>query len=315
MRIIDIILSITILISSAVNTIIGKDDKLMNYSEDKLNELEIYNSASLEKFILERNFESLLGKSNKVFSHNIEQDLIDNSSNVKEDNSYPETNRFNRENNLKDSVIRDGYGAYIEDGYIKFGEKNKSLRIFTKGNYENGGVKLEVAVNDYDDTRELENTYGYLVGEEPISLGGLDSGYYFETAIIKGVMVEYPNIVVLDKNYQLDDKSALSFKSKDGLIEFSLVNLKNYNDDDSKYLYKEETSYGEVLESKCGDDWFYSYTKKNGEIIYSLKVLDGDRLKGFSYKFPVQYKDEFKPIIERSRKTFEMFNGFPKIIN
>ncbi len=56
MRIIDIILSITILISSAVNTIIGKDNKLMNYSEDKLNELEIYNSASLEKFILERFF-------------------------------------------------------------------------------------------------------------------------------------------------------------------------------------------------------------------------------------------------------------------
>ena len=128
-------------------------------------------------------------------------------------------------------------------------------------------------------------------------------------------MVEYPNMVVLDKNYQLDDKSALSFKSKDGLIEFSLVNLKNYNDDDSKYLYKEETSYGEVLESKCGDDWFYSYTKKNGEILYSLKVLDGDRVKGFSYKFPAQYKNEFKPIIERSRKTFEMFNGFPKRIN
>ena len=82
MRIIDIILSITILISSAVNTIIGKDNKLMNYSEDKLNELEIYNFASLEKFILERNFESLLDKSNKVFSHNIEQDLIDNISNV-----------------------------------------------------------------------------------------------------------------------------------------------------------------------------------------------------------------------------------------
>ena len=39
MRIIDIILSITILISSVVNTIIGKDNKLMNYSEDKLNEL------------------------------------------------------------------------------------------------------------------------------------------------------------------------------------------------------------------------------------------------------------------------------------
>ena len=34
MRIIDIILSITILISSAVNTIIGKDNKLMNYSEN-----------------------------------------------------------------------------------------------------------------------------------------------------------------------------------------------------------------------------------------------------------------------------------------
>ena len=102
------------MISSAVNTIIGKDNKLMNYSEDKLNELEIYNSASLEKFILERNFESLLDKSNKEFSHNIEKDLIDNSSNVEEDNAYLETNRFNRENHLKDSVIRDGYGAYIE---------------------------------------------------------------------------------------------------------------------------------------------------------------------------------------------------------
>ena len=57
MRIIDIILSITILISSVVNTIIGKDNKLMNYSEDKLNELEINNSIGLEKFILERNFD------------------------------------------------------------------------------------------------------------------------------------------------------------------------------------------------------------------------------------------------------------------
>ena len=51
---------------------------------------------------------------------------------MEEDNSYSETNRFNRENHLKDSVIRDGYGAYIEDGYIKFGEKNecKALQIF-----------------------------------------------------------------------------------------------------------------------------------------------------------------------------------------
>ena len=105
MKIIDIILSITILISSAVNTIIGKDNKLMNYSEDKLNELEIYNSIGLEKFIFEKSFESLINKSNNNLDDksNFEEDLIDENLNNNEEENKDLDNEFNNIENWNDN--------------------------------------------------------------------------------------------------------------------------------------------------------------------------------------------------------------------
>ncbi|MGG5461340.1 hypothetical protein [Clostridium sp. B9] len=319
MNILSILTSILIISGGMFNLATGRENITMGSINEEVIRLDLSNPNNLEKF-LENINEGIELSDYENFAYYLDDSDSDNEGTLGNDNNS--SNKEDKENNSRflegrldnESIIKDGYGAYVKDGKIVMGSKNELLRIFTEGTYETGGIRLNLDQGTYEDTKDAKITYGYLFGEQPISLGGIDGHYDFETVMISGAMVQYPNFFQLDKNYYLDDKEAVSFKSKDGLMSFSLTNLKNYNNDNVKTLYNKETNNGDVEESECGEDWFYEYMERNGQGIYSLTVLDGDRMKGFAYSFPVQYKEKFIPIIEQSRKSFQVFNGFPMIL-
>lgn len=320
MWVISIITSIVTLISSIGTSLFGAGNNIPYESiESKLKENGIENYRDFNEFISKRINKIMEEESMPEVTYDFENGIYkdinpaeksEDNNGKKEENTeeIPKENKF--ENN--EVIENDGYGAYIKDGYINIGSKNKVLRIIMNES-SSGREKLSLEEGRYDDLKDHKNTYGYLIGEQPISLGDIFGHYEYETAMIDGVMVQYPNIFTLDQSYYIEDKSTLSFKSKDELMGFSLSNRENSEEFDVKSLYNKQTGNGDVIESECGDDWFYIYLERSGVGHYSFTVFDGDRIKSFAYSFLVQYKEMFDPFIEQSRKSFYVFDGFPEL--
>lgn len=322
MWVISIITSIVTLISSIGTSLIGGGNNDITYEsiETKLKENGIENYRDLNEFISKRINEIMEEGDVPEITYDFKSDIY-KGINQREKSGYNRENKEDKNveekskgNKFKNNEIieNDGYGAYIQDGYINIGSKNKILRIVMNEN-SSGGANLSLEEGKYDDLKDNKNTYGYLIGEQPISLGDIYGHYEYETAMIDGVMTQYPNIFTLDQSYYIEDKSILSFKSKDELMGFSLSNSENSGGFDVKSLYNKQTGNGDVTESECGDDWFYMYLERRGVGYYSFTVLDGDRIKSFAYSFPVQYKEIFDPFIEQSKKSFYVFDGFPEL--
>lgn len=322
MWVISIITSIVMLISSIGTSLIGGGNNDITYEsiETKLKENGIENYRDLNEFISKRINEIMEEGDVLEINYDFKSDIY-KGINQREKSGYNRENKEDKNveekskgNKFKNNEIieNDGYGAYIKDGYINIGSKNKILRIVMNEN-SSGGANLSLEEGKYDDLKDNKNTYGYLIGEQPISLGDIYGHYEYETAMIDGVMAQYPNIFTLDQSYYIEDKSILSFKNKDELMGFSLSNSENSGGFDVKSLYNKQTGNGDVTESECGDDWFYMYLERRGVGYYSFTVLDGDRIKSFAYSFPVQYKEIFDPFIEQSKKSFYVFDGFPEL--
>ncbi|MDZ4993346.1 hypothetical protein GNF80_10265 [Clostridium perfringens] len=322
MWVISIITSIVTLISSIGTSLIGGGNNGITYESVKteLRENGIENYRELNEFISKRINEIIEEENMPEVTYDFENGIykginqgeksVDNKEKSEDKNVEEKSNENKFKNN--EIIESDGYGAYIKDGYINIDSKNKILRIIMNEN-SSVGEKLRLEEGKYDDLKDHKNTYGYLIGEQSISLGDIYGHYEYETAMIDGVMVQYPNIFTLDQNYYIEDKSTLSFKNKDELIGFSLSNRENSGGFDVKSLYNKQTGNGDVTESECGDDWCYIYLERSGVGHYSFTVFDGDRIKSFAYSFPVQYKKMFDPFIEQSRKSFYVFDGFPEL--
>ncbi|MDZ5253524.1 hypothetical protein [Clostridium sp. LIBA-8841] len=321
MWVISIITSIVTLISSIGTSLIGGGNKGITYEsiETELRENGIENYRDLNEFISKRINEIMEEENMPEITYDFENGIYKdiNPAEKSEDNNGKKeenTEEIPKENKFKNNEVieNEEYGAYIKDEHMNIGPNNKVLRV-VMDEKQSGGASLSLEVNDYNNLKDNDNTYGYLIGPQPISLGDIYGNYEYETAMINGTMAQYPNIFTLDQSYCLEDKSTLSFKSKDKLMEFSLSNRENSGGFDVKSLYNKETGNGDVTESECGDNWFYIYLERSGVGNYSFTVFDGDRIKSFAYSFPVQYKKMFDPFIEQSRKSFYVFDGFPEL--
>lgn len=320
MWVISIITSIVTLISSIGTSLFGAGNNIPYESiESKLKENGIENYRELNEFFMNRMKEIMEEGNMPKITYDFENDIYKNinsgekredSNGKKEENTeeIPKENKF--ENN--EVIENEEYGAYIKDGYINIAPNNKVLRV-VMNEKQSGGASLSLEESNYNNLKDDDNTYGYLIGPQPISLGDIYGNYEYETVMISGAMVQYPNIFTLDKTYSLEDKSTLSFKSKDNLMGFSLSNRENSGGFDVKSLYNKETVNGDVIESECGDNWFYIYLERRGVGYYSFTVFDGGRIKNFAYSFPIQYKEMFEPFIKQSRNSFYVFNGFPEL--
>ena len=316
MRIIDIILSITILISSAVNTIIGKDNKLMNYSENKLNELEIYNSIGLEKFIFEKSFESLINKSNNTLDDksNFEEDLIDENLNNNEDENKDLDNEFNNIENWNDNKTYNVDPKEEEKKSVQSEQNYDVLRVVKQEYPQSWNDKLYLEECNYKETKNYDNTYGYLIGKNSTSVGDLYGEYEYATAMILGASAKYPNIFILDKSYGLEDKSALSFRTSDESIRFVINSKKITSGLTAETVYNEETKGRNVVESKIDNNKVEYYIRIGNMGYYKIISLECGRISYFIYEFPDKYKDILNPMLEESKKSFQVFNGYPEEI-
>lgn len=298
MRTIIILTSIITLFSSLGNLMFGGDNVSFKTFEKSLEENGAYDYKSLTKFIYDEN-----------------REVMENSNNISEDSGKIKNDfknwMINKDNN-SNTESKEDKEKINKDSVDKNNEK--VLRIVTEENPKRWNDKLRLEEWDYKEIRDYDNTYGYLIGKNPTSIGNLHGEYEYETVMISSASVQYPNIFILDKSYGLEDKSALSFRTEDELIRFVLNSKENINGWTAETLYNEETKGREVVESKIEDNKFEYYMRLGKDGYYKVAILEDGMVTYFLYEFPDEYKKALNPMIEQSKKSFKVFNEYPSEI-
>lgn len=175
-------------------------------------------------------------------------------------------------------------------------------------------------VENYSDL-DKENIYGAIIGKNPLDVGNIDGDWNYNTFLMHGLSLRYPNFFEIQKSEMPDLEGGITLKSKDKKIEFSAGLNDNHDGKTAKDELDIENKCNEkdskILISNLEGNTYTFACEKNGLIIYEYGIVEGpdSDIPVFIYRYPAKYKDTFDKIIEESKKSSVPTKGFPKEVN
>lgn len=254
-------------------------------------------------------------------SSNISSKEKNNKEEVKNDNKDKKESK-DSENDTKakkeEKSSENKEVVTVKDGVITIPKGFKIAEITFDYNRKNI-VELN-EIENYSDL-DKENIYGAIIGKNPLEVGNIDKDWSYNTFIMKGFSINYPNFFEIQKDEVPNLEFGITLRSKDKKMEFSVGSYMNNMGNDAKEEFENliETfkKEGKVINKNQDGNTFSFIVEKDGfmEYHYGYISIKGDDVNTFIYKYPVKYKDVFNKIIEESKKSFVPTKQFPKVSN
>lgn len=254
-------------------------------------------------------------------SSNISNAEKNNKEEVKNDNSDKQESK-DSENDTKakkeEKSSENEEVVTVKDEIINIPKGFKIAEITFDYNRKNI-VELN-EIENYSDL-DKENILGAIIGKNPLEVGNIDGDWNYNTFIMDGLSLRYPNFFEIQKSEMPDLECGITLKSKDKKIEFSVGLNDNHDGKTAKDELDIENKCNEkdskILISNLEGNTYTFACEKNGLIIYEYGIVEGpdSDIPVFIYRYPAKYKDTFEKIIEESKKSFVPTKGFPKEIN
>ncbi|MCX0362235.1 hypothetical protein LI034_14645, partial [Clostridium perfringens] len=206
----------------------------------------------------------------------------------------------------------------VKDGVITIPKGFKIAEITFDYNRKNI-VELN-EVQNYSDL-DKKNILGAIIGKNPLEVGNIDGDWNYNTFIMYGFSLRYPDFFEIQKSEMPDLEGGITLKSKDKKIEFSAGLNDNHDGKTAKDELDIENKCNEkdskILISNLEGNTYTFACEKNGLIIYEYGIVEGpdSDIPVFIYRYPAKYKDTFDKIIEESKKSFVPTKGFPREVN
>ncbi|MCX0397359.1 hypothetical protein LI014_08195 [Clostridium perfringens] len=251
-------------------------------------------------------------------SSNISSEEKNNKEEVKTDNKESKDSENDTKAKKEEKSSENKEVVTVKDGVITIPKGFKIAEITFDYNRKNI-VELN-EIENYSDL-DKENILGAIIGTNPLEVGNIDGDWNYNTFLMHGLSLRYPNFFEIQKSEMPDLECGITLKSKDKKIEFSA----GLNDNHDGKTAKDELD----IENKCnekdskilisnleGNTYTFAY-EKNGLIIYEYGIVEGpdSDIPVFIYRYPAKYKDTFDKIIEESKKSFVPTKGFPREVN
>lgn len=254
-------------------------------------------------------------------SSNISNEEKNNKEEVKNDNNDKKESK-DSENDTKakkeEKSSENKEVVTVKDGIITIPKGFKIAEITLDYNRKN---ILELnEVENYSDL-DKENIYGAIIGKNPLVVGNIDEDWSYNTFIMKGFSINYPNFFEIQKDEVPNLEFGITLRSKDKKMEFSVGSYMNNMGNDAKEEFKNLIENfgqkGKVTNKNQEGNTFSFIVEKDGFMEYHYGYIKnkGDDVSTFMYKYPVKYKDLFEKIIEESNKSFITNKEFPKEVN
>ena len=254
-------------------------------------------------------------------SSNISNEEKNNKEEVKNDNNDKKESK-DSENDTKakkeEKSSENEEVVTVKNGIITIPKGFKIAEITFDYNRKN---ILELnEVENYSDL-DKENIYGAIIGKNPLDVGNIDGDWNYNTFLMHGLSLRYPNFFEIQKSEMPDLEGGITLKSKDKKIEFSAGLNDNHDGKTAKDELDIENKCNEkdskILISNLEGNTYTFACEKNGLIIYEYGIVEGpdSDIPVFIYRYPAKYKDTFDKIIEESKKSFVPTKGFPREVN
>lgn len=254
-------------------------------------------------------------------SSNISNEEKNNKEEVKNDNNDKKESK-DSENDTKakkeEKSSENEEVVTVKNGIITIPKGFKIAEITLDYNRKN---ILELnEVENYSDL-DKENIYGAIIGKNPLVVGNIDEDWSYNTFIMKGFSINYPNFFEIQKDEVPNLEFGITLRSKDKKMEFSVGSYMNNMGNDAKEEFKNLIENfgqkGKVTNKNQEGNTFSFIVEKDGFMEYHYGYIKnkGDDVSTFMYKYPVKYKDLFEKIIEESNKSFITNKEFPKEVN
>ncbi|MCX0374566.1 hypothetical protein LI058_13935 [Clostridium perfringens] len=251
-------------------------------------------------------------------SSNISSEEKNNKEEVKNDNNESKNSKNDTKAKKEEKSSENKEVVTVKDGIITIPKGFKIAEITL--NYNRKNILELNEVENYSDL-DKENIYGAIIGKNPLVVGNIDEDWSYNTFIMKGFSINYPNFFEIQKDEVPNLEFGITLRSKDKKMEFSVGSYMNNMGNDAKEEFKNLIENfgqkGKVTNKNQEGNTFSFIVEKDGfmEYHYGYISVKGDDVNTFIYKYPVKYKDVFNKIIEESKKSFVPTKQFPKLSN
>ncbi|MDZ5253534.1 hypothetical protein [Clostridium sp. LIBA-8841] len=293
-NIFSILTSIFMLISSTLVTI----------NEDAYESLEMFVEA------YERQFEDFIYFADKEEDENIYNDFIIENK-VENEHEFPKENIKKFKSHYPETED-EGYKVSLEEEGLKIGEKNTIVRMSLPDNMnETMHPLLDVEfITDYEVAKDLEDAYCFLIGKDPLEVGDINGEWHFNTMVLPGFIVRYPNFLKISKGDFKADVATMSLLSDDGE---SHITISRYPSASSiEEIYNGYSKQSDI--SELGENWVFTYSEDLLNNRFNYTVLDRGMSKDFFGAFPREYKAVFDEVIEEGRNSLKVCEEFPSLV-
>ncbi|WP_243158969.1 hypothetical protein [Clostridium perfringens] len=251
-------------------------------------------------------------------SSNISSEEKNNKEEVKTDNKESKDSENDTKAKKEEKSSENKKVVTVKDGVITIPKGFKIAEITFDYNRKNI-VELN-EIENYSDL-DKENILGAIIGTNPLEVGNIDGDWNYNTFLMHGLSLRYPNFFEIQKSEMPDLECGITLKSKDKKIEFSAGLNDNHDEKTAKDELDIENKCNEkdskILISNLEGNTYTFACEKNGLIIYEYGIVEGpdSDIPVFIYRYPAKYKDTFDKIIEESKKSFVPTKGFPREVN
>ncbi|MDK0933621.1 hypothetical protein P5F48_10630 [Clostridium perfringens] len=251
-------------------------------------------------------------------SSNISSKEKNNKEEVKTDNKESKDSENDTKAKKEEKSSENKEVVTVKDGVITIPNGFKIAEITFDYNRKNI-VELN-EIENYSDL-DKENILGAIIGANPLEVGNIDGDWNYNTFLMHGLSLRYPNFFEIQKSEMPDLECGITLKSKDKKIEFSAGLNDNHDGKTAKDELDIENKCNEkdskILISNLEGNTYTFACEKNGLIIYEYGIVEGpdSDIPVFIYRYPAKYKDTFDKIIEESKKSFVPTKGFPREVN
>ena len=251
-------------------------------------------------------------------SSNISNEEKNNKEEVKNDNNESKDSENDTKAKKEEKSSENEEVVTVKDGVITIPKGFKIAEITFDYNRKNI-VELN-EIENYSDL-DKENILGAIIGKNPLGVGNIDGDWNYNTFLMHGLSLRYPNFFEIQKSEMPDLECGITLKSKDKKIEFSAGLNDNHDGKTAKDELDIENKCNEkdskILISNLEGNTYTFACEKNGLIIYEYGIVEGpdSDIPVFIYRYPAKYKDTFDKIIEESKKSFVPTKGFPREVN
>ncbi|WP_349403874.1 hypothetical protein [Clostridium perfringens] len=251
-------------------------------------------------------------------SSNISSEEKNNKEEVKTDNKESKDAENDTKAKKEEKSSENKEVVTVKDGVITIPKGFKIAEITFDYNRKNI-VELN-EIENYSDL-DKENILGAIIGTNPLEVGNIDGDWNYNTFLMHGLSLRYPNFFEIQKSEMPDLECGITLKSKDKKIEFSAGLNDNHDGKTAKDELDIENKCNEkdskILISNLEGNTYTFACEKNGLIIYEYGIVEGpdSDIPVFIYRYPAKYKDTFDKIIEESKKSFVPTKGFPREVN